>query len=52
MKIRDDTWDIYKDYLGHAIDYFERFEKLDFEEATILNELTEIRNYYEGQESD
>jgi hypothetical protein len=45
-KIPVATWRVYQDYLSHATDYFEGFEKLDFEEATILDELNEIKNHF------
>lgn len=45
MIIREDTWDLFQDYLKNSIEYFESINDMDFEECTLRDQLRSILWY-------
>lgn len=52
MEIRDDTWDVFKSYLETAVEYFEGYKNMDFEQCTIRDELLRILNHHPEDEKE
>lgn len=45
MIIRDEDWEIFQTYLTQAIDYFEGYEDMDFEQTTLRDQLNSMLHY-------